>query len=380
MSGRRRRSNGEGSVFRRSDGMWVAQVDLGWIGGQRRRKAVYASTERAVLVKRDELRAQRARGVNLAAPPTTVADWLVHWLATMKSSDGTSLATRARYEQIIRVHLVPQLGSVKLAALSPRHVQNLLTGLQETVAPATVVKVHGVLRNALADAERMDLVGRNVAKAVRTPRLPRLERRALTPVEAALLLAQFKEDRFEAVFVIALSTGLRRGEVLGLRWQNVDLKGRVLFVRQTVQRVDGRLRFVPPKTHRSARPVPLPLFAVAALEAQWARQTNDKLMAGPVWEDHGLVFASEIGTPLEPRNINRRFYVARSAAGLDWVRLHDLRHAFATYLLDQGEGLRTVMDLLGHSTIRLTADTYGHVLPSRARAAADAIDRVLGKE
>ena len=99
---------------------------------------------------------------------------------------------------------------------------------------------------------------------------------------------------------------------------------------------------------------------------------------GPAWEDHGLVFATQLGTPLEPRNVNRRFSTARSAAGLPWVRLHDLRHAFATFLLDQGEELRTGMDLLGHSTIRLTADTYGHVLPSRARSAVDAIDRVLG--
>jgi len=118
---------------------------------------------------------------------------------------------------------------------------------------------------------------------------------------------------------------------------------------------------------------------VNALMAQKVRQANDRLLVGPAWDEHGLVFASEVGTPLEPRNVNRRFYVAREAANLEWVRLHDLRHAFATFLLDQGEELRTVMDLLGHSTIRLTADTYGHVLPSRARTAADAIDRILGE-
>jgi integrase len=152
----------------------------------------------------------------------------------------------------------------------------------------------------------------------------------------------------------------------------------MLFVRQTLQRVDGELRFVPPKTHRSTRSVPLSQLAVSALSAQRVRQAEDRLLVGPAWEDHGLVFATHIGTPLEPRNVNRRFSTARSAAGLQWVRLHDLRHAFATFLLDQGEELRTVMDLLGHSTIRLTADTYGHVLPSRARSAVDAIDRVLG--
>jgi integrase len=330
------------------------------------------------LAKRDEVRAQITKGVDLTAPPKTLRQWLTEWLTTVKSSDGTGPATIARYDQIARVHLIPQLGTVKLAALTPRHVQSLLLKLQGVAAPATIVKVHGVLRNALADAERMDLVSRNVAKAVRPPRLSRTERRSLTPAEAGSLLSHLKGDRLESVFIVALSTGLRRGEVLGLRWQDVDLEGRVLFVRQALQRVDRALKMVPPKTHRSSRPIPLPQFAVTAFSQQKVRQANDRRLVGRAWEDGGLVFTTEIGTPLEPRNVNRRFYAARSAAGLEWVRLHDLRHAFATFLLDQGEGLRTVMDLLGHSTIRLTADTYGHVLPSRARKAADVIDKVLG--
>lgn len=378
MSGRGRRGHGEGSVFQRANGMWVAQVDLGWIGGRRRRRTVYAGSEREVLAKRDQLRSQLAKGVNLTDPPRTVEQWLNEWLRTVKSGDGTSPSTHDRYDQIVRVHLIPLIGRIKLSALAPRDVQLMVNHLRETAAPASVIKVHGVLRNALADAERMDLVSRNVAKAVRSASLTRTERRALTPTEAAALLSQLEGHRMEGVFVVALSTGLRRGEVLGLRWKDIDVPGRTLFVRQTVQRINGELRFVPPKTHRSARSMPLSRLATSALSAQRARQAEDRLLVGDAWEDHGLVFATHLGTPLEPRNVNRRFTVARSAAGLEWVRLHDLRHAFATFLLDQGEELRTVMDLLGHSTIRLTADTYGHVLPSRARSAAEAIDRVLG--
>ncbi len=145
-----------------------------------------------------------------------------------------------------------------------------------------------------------------------------------------------------------------------------------------MQRVDGRLVIVDPKTHRSARPVPLPALAIRALELQRVAQARGRLAAGSLWEDSGLVFTSRVGTPIDPRNVNHHFARIRSTAGLEWLRLHDLRHAFATFLLDQGEELRTVMDLLGHSTIRLTADTYGHVLPTRARAAATAIDRALG--
>ena len=378
MSIRARRGHGEGSVFQRSNGMWVAQVDLGWIGGRRRRRTVYGGSEREVLAKRDQLRSQLARGVNLSDPPRTVEQWLNEWLRTVKAGDGTSQSTLARYDQIVRVHLIPLVGRIKLSALAPRDVQLMVSQLRESAAPASVIKIHGVLRNALGDAERMDLVPRNVAKAVRSATLTRTERRALTPAEASILLARLQGDRLEGVFIVALSTGLRRGEVLGLRWQDIDLPGRTLFVRQTVQRINGELRFVPPKTHRSTRSMPLSELTVSALTAQRVRQAEDRSLVGAAWEDHGLVFATHLGTPLEPRNVNRRFSAARSAAGLEWVRLHDLRHAFATLLLDQGEELRTVMDLLGHSTIRLTADTYGHVLPSRARSAVDAIDRVLG--
>jgi integrase len=176
-----------------------------------------------------------------------------------------------------------------------------------------------------------------------------------------------------------VATGLRRAELLGLRWSDVDLPGACPYVRLTLQRSGPRLEFVPPKAHRSARPIPLCALATRALELQRVRQAKERLAAGALWHDHGLVFASTIGTPLEPRNVNRRFEQLRHPAGLDWLHLHDLRHAFAMFLLDQGEELRRVMKLLGHSTIRITADTYGHVLPARARLATTAIDRILGR-
>jgi excisionase family DNA binding protein len=326
MSGRGRRGHGEGSVFQRANGMWVAQVDLGWIGGRRRRRTVYGGSEREVIAKRDQLRSQLGKGVNLADPPRTVEQWLNEWLRTVKAGDGTSQSTLDRYDQIVRVHLIPLVGRIKLSALAPRDVQLMVSHLRESAAPASVVKIHGVLRNALADAERMDLVHRNVAKAVRSATLTRTERRALTPSEALALLSQLQGDRLEGLFILALSTGLRRGEVLGLRWQDIDLPGRALFVRQAVQRINGELRFVPPKTHRSTRSMPLSELTVSALTAQRARQAEDRLLVGAAWEDHGLVFATHLGTPLEPRNVNRRFSAARSAAGLEWVRLHDLRH------------------------------------------------------
>lgn len=380
MTGRGRRAHGEGSVYEQRPGVWAAVVDLGWVDGKRKRKYVYASTEAAAVQKRDELRRQLHLGVDLTAPTRTVAAWLDEWLTETKAHDGTRSSTLARYRQVVRTHLTPSLGRIKLDKLTARDVQRFLNALRTQVAPATVVKVHGVLRVALSDAVRLDLVPRNAAKAAKPPSVGRSERRALTVEEARCLLDAMAGDRFEPLFVVALASRLRRGELLGLRWADVDLPDRVLFVRQTLQRTDAGLELVAPKTHRSARAVPLSGLAARALEQQRVGQATERLSVGELWEDSGLVFASSIGTPMEPRNVNRRFDALRHSAGLDWLHLHDLRHAFATFLLDQGEELRTVMELLGHSTIRLTADTYGHVLPSRARLAASALDRALGEE
>jgi integrase len=380
MTGKGRRAHGEGSIYEHRPGVWAAVVDLGWIDGKRKRKYVYAKSESEAVRKRDELRRQLQLGVDLAAPPRTVAAWLDEWLRDVKSHDGTRESTLGRYRQVVRTHLAPGLGRIKLDRLTARDVQRFVNALRGKVAPATVVKVHGVLRAALSDAERLDLVPRNAAKAAKPPGLGRAERRALTVEEARKLLNVLIGDRLESLFVVALATGLRRGEFLGLRWSDVDLPGRVLFVRQTLQRTERGLQFVPPKTHRSTRAMPLSGLAVRALEQQRVRQAKERLAAGELWENLGLVFANTIGTASEPRNVNRSFDELRRTAGLEWLHLHDLRHAFATFLLDQGEELRTVMELLGHSTIRLTADTYGHVLPSRARLAASALDRALGEE
>lgn len=361
-------------------GRTAPTVDLGWIDGKRRRKVVYAPTEAEAIVKRDALRRALTLGVNLAAPPRTIKEWLTEWLAEKERDGSAKPTTIARYRQVIDGHLIPHLGRIKLDKLSPRDVQRLVAQLRDKMAAASVIKVHGVLRVALADALRLDLVERNVAKAAKLPRLGRVERRALTPAEARKLLTEVAGERLEAFFVLALTIGLRRGELLGLRWIDVETDEKVLFVRQTLQRVNGQLCIVSPKTHRSTRPVPMARFACEALIRHREVQDREKAATKELWRESGLVFANTLGGPMEPRNVNRRFEQARKAAGLEWLRLHDLRHAFATFLLHGGQELRTVMELLGHSTIRLTADTYGHVLPAKARDAADGIDRIMGKQ
>ena len=377
---RTRRGHGEGSIYRRSrDGRWVGMLDLGWIDGKRRRPIVTGATRAEVVAKLRQLRSAQDKGVDIAAAPRTLAAWLDEWMTGIKALDGTRPSTLDRYRIAIDSHIKPGLGRIRLDKLSARDVQSFLASRAELVAPATVVKIHAVLRSALSDAERLDLVARNAAKSARSPSLAKSERRVLTVDEAKRLLAAAAGNRLEGVFVVALTLGLRRGEILGLRWPDVDLDNRVLHVRQAVQRAGGSLRIVEPKTHRSRRVLPIPAITVPAFERQRARQAAERLAAGPGWQDHGLVFASTLGTPMEPRNVNRRFEILRADAELDWLRMHDLRHACATVLVAHGVDHRTVMEVLGHSTIRLTLDTYTHVLDERMRAAAEAMDRAFGE-
>jgi integrase len=178
--------------------------------------------------------------------------------------------------------------------------------------------------------------------------------------------------------VLALTTGLRRGELLALRWDDIDFGSRQLHVLRAMQRVDGKLQVAAPKTGSARRTVVLPYFAVRHLEEHKKRQDAERLALGDTWREHGLVFASSVGTPIEPRNVNRRWDELRQRAGLDGLRLHDLRHGCATFLFAQGVPARAIMDVLGHAEIGVTMNTYAHVLPVLRQEAADAIDELFG--
>ncbi|HEX5595760.1 MAG TPA: tyrosine-type recombinase/integrase, partial [Micromonosporaceae bacterium] len=282
------------------------------------------------------------------------------------------------YRKLIENHVRPALGKVALDKLSPTMIRRLLAEKTDAGLSATTVRhIHGLVRNALGDAEREELVHRNAARAVRPPAMRQVERRALTKDEARRLLDVLRGHPLEALYVCALTVGLRRGELLGLSWSDIDFDAGTLTVRQAIQRAEGRLQLVAPKTERSRRTVPVPAQTLGLFRVHRRRQAALRLAGGERWQDLGLVFPSEIGTPMDPDNINRTWYKIRSAAGLDWLRLHDLRHACATFLLVSGASPRTVMKVLGHSQIGLTMNTYAHVLPEIERAAVDEAARHL---
>jgi integrase len=378
MTGRRR-AHGEGAVFQRaSDGRWVGRVDVGYAGGKRKRVTVYGRTEREVLAKLRDVNKAKERGQDFTARARTVAEWLTEWLDDIKATDDTRPQTLRWYRWLVRDHIVPHIGGIRLDRLTPADVRHLISALAKGGAGnVTVRQAHALVRNALGDAERLELVPRNVARAVRPPAPSRQRRRALTQKEARTLLDHAADHRLYALLVLAVTTGLRRGELLALRWSDLDFRRGTARVERTLLRLDGRLVFGEPKSEASTRTVPVPPLALDVLRKHKIYQAGEREAAGEGWWELDLVFPSRVGTPMEPTNVNRWFRDLRVKAGLPWVRIHDLRHACATFMLAAGADLRTIMETLGHSQISITADLYAHVLPPAQRAAAEAAEAEL---
>ncbi len=371
-----RRGAQEGSIYRRGDGLWVGAVHLGYRDGKRRRKIVYGKTRREV----QEQAAVTLRAVQQGLPvPTerqTVAQYLTAWLVTARASVRPS--TYRSYADTIRLHIIPTLGGGQLAKLSPGQIQDLLDAkLASGLSPRTVGIVHAVLRQALGQAYRWGIVPRNVASVVTPPRVARTEVRPFDPDQARAFLAAMRGDRLEGLYTVAIACGLRQGEALGLRWQDVDMDAGTLRVRHSLQRIDGTLQLVEPKTERSRRSVSLPGVVVSALREHRVRQLEERLLAGSRWRDGDYVFPSTIGTPLDGVTVTHRFQDALKRLGLPHQRFHDLRHACASLLLAQGVSPRVVMETLGHSQISLTMNVYSHVIPALQRDAADRMDALL---
>lgn len=364
----------------------MVRLDLGYVQGKRRRVTRYASSEREALAELNRLRREHDAGRLVArVGQMTVAEYLEYWLTELLP--GTvKPTTEASYADMTRRHIVAGLGHLDLAKLSRDDVRRFFRqlarsksqrrGEDRVLSPRTVQYVHSILRRALEDARREEFVGRNVAREVSPPRYERREVEPLSPDEARVLLSAASGDRLYAVYVLALLLGLRRGELLGLRWSAVDLRRGTLRVQSSLQRVGGQLVFTSPKTKRSRRAVPLPRAVVQVLTEHKARQAGERA-AAELWADDDLVFTTSIGTPIEPRNLSRHFEALRVRAGVRKIRFHDLRHSCASLLFELGVPLRMVMEILGHSQISTTSDIYTHVMPVQYREVADALDAWL---
>lgn len=373
-----KRANGEGSVFRRSDGRWSDEVSYRDEYGTMKRRTVYGRTQTEVRSKMKVLRERLDAGAPVKDTTMSLSAWLEDWSTKALPASDRRQATIDLYATIARKHLVPALGTRPLDRIRPSDVEALIVSKRTAgLAPSTVRTIYTVLRAALDITVRDGLLGRNPAAAVRRPAVERQDAAFLTVDDAHRLLDSMRGERLEPLFRLMLATGLRRGEALGLHWSDVDLDGGTLRVRWTLTRTSKGLQLGEPKTEKSRRSVPLPRSTVAALRAHRQQQATEQLAAGEAWRDSDLLFTTEVGTPLEPRNVLRRFETLAERAGLRDVHLHTLRHSAASFLLAAGTHTKVVQEHLGHSSYAITADIYSHVAPEQRREAADRLDEAL---
>ncbi len=373
--------NGEGSIYPHKKngkkvgyrGAYVVHTAAG-----PKRRYVTGKTREEVHDKLIEALGNRAQGLVFDAGSLAVEDYLKRWLKD--SVQGTVRAsTYEVHRHMIEPHIIPALGRIKLKDLNPVHVRGFYREkLDSGLSSATVRKMHSVLRKALKQAVLDGLIPRNACEAV-TP--PKIERKEITPLDreqAQALLEAAKGDRLGALYVLAVHTGMREGELLGLKWEDVDLKSGVLRLRRALVREGGKTVLGDLKTAKSRRSVRLTRAAVEALRCHLERQMEEMERVGSLYQPGGLAFATESGTLINPSNLrNRSFKYLLKRAGLPRICFHDLRHTCATLLLSQGTHPKLVQELLGHATIAMTLDTYSHFLPSMGDQTVKAMEAAL---
>jgi|HubBroStandDraft_6_1064221.scaffolds.fasta_scaffold00062_92 integrase len=403
------RPNREGKPWRRKDGRWQARAYPPGGGIDTRPRYVYGKTRREAMDKRADLEATLAQGLP-EDPHQTVADAFARWLGTTLPqyvrAGRMAVTTMDSYRDNARLHIVAPrggIGHIKLTELradTVRDWQDRLgrklsgrqprTGPKRALSPRTVAYCREILHKMIADAIRDETAGltRNVVDLVDPPKAEPAEPVILAPAEVSALLVAMAEDRWWCYWLVAFLLGFRRGEGLGMRWTDLDLDRRIWTPGLQVQRQRGeadlatgkrgrgRLVARELKTRASRERVALPVSAVEAL-TRWQREQRKTRMAAPAWADLELVFTTNLGTAVEPRNMNRQWEKVRARAGISRpARLHDLRHACASYALNEGADLETVRGMLRHSRISTTA-VYVHALEDVPRRGADVMDRVL---
>jgi integrase len=375
------RANGDGDVFpRKNKAGKITSYRGAYVGPDGKRRYVSGKNKEEARRALREARGNADQGLVFDADNLKVGEYLDRWLSD-SVSDTVKATTFERYEQITRLHLKPALGRVKLKSLTPAHVRGLYREKLEAGSSARTVRyIHTTLHKALKQAVMDGLIPRNATEAVKPPQQTREEMHPLTPEQTKHLLQVAHEtgDRLEALYVLAIHTGLRQGELLGLKWDDVDLDEGSLQVRRTLSITKDGPIFTSPKTTGSRRSVKLTQRAIEALRSHLERQLAEIDRVGSLWSENGLIFASETGEPLDRRTVtNMKFKPLLKWAGLPPVRFHDLRHTCATLLLTRNVNPKIVSEMLGHSSIAITLDTYSHVLPNMRDQAAAAMEEAL---
>ena len=375
---KRRRSNNEGSISQYADGRWCGRYFVELPDGRKKRKALYGNSRNEVTNKLAQALAKRDDGVLFDDEGQSLGEYIEWWLTTSKRG-RVKATTYESYAREVRKHIIPGLGRIRLKSLSPAHLQSYYSSKCESgLAPRTVHYHHTLLHQALKKAVKWGYVRRNVAAVVDPPKVQKKEMNPLSAAQVKALLEAAKGDRLEAFYLLAVSTGMRLGELQALKWADIDLRERTLSVNRTLSATKGGPVFGPPKTPRSRRKIFLSRKSVEALRRHRERQATEKEALGDRWHDEDLVFCSVVGTPLSRHNLgSRSFKPLLRRANLPNIRFHELRHTCATLLLSKNVHPKLVQELLGHASISTTLDTYSHVLCGMSRVVADTMDNIL---
>jgi len=377
-------ANGEGSVyFRASDNKWV-----GSITHNGKRKVFYGKTKKEARDKMNNALYEQQKGTLPTTSKQTVAQFLDHWLEnTQKAS--VRPRTYERYEEVIRLHINPAIGRHQLQKLTAQHIEVFYAKkLEQGLSPRTVNTFHNILHKALDKARKLSLVAVNVSELVDRPRVEETEINPLSLEQIKALLVVTQGHPLEALLTLALATGMRRGELLGLKWKDIDFEKGTLQVRRIMSRVPSKLKTeerkgyveAATKTKRSRRSIVVVPFALEALRRHQEHQQATKEKATR-WVENDLVFRTSVGTPLHPdNNIFVPFKELLKEAMLPNIRFHDLRHSAATLLLSEGVHPKIVQEILGHSNINITLNVYSHVLPGMQQGAMDKMNSAFENE
>jgi integrase len=372
---RKRRGNGEGSIYQRANGSWCATFAVGYgTDGKRKRRTVFGETKVAVQEKLRKLADTATHLKGIEPQKIKVGEYLDRWLRDAAKTQVRA-TTYVNYEGVVRNHIKPYIGGLQLAKLTAMNIHGLYSSMAEAKKSADTIRlVHAVLHRSMKQAVRWRLIPYNIAADVDKPKAPKAD---ITPLDAAQvtkLLKAAEGDRFEALYILAVTAGMRSGELFGLQWADVDLKEKAIMVRHSLQELKGRLTLTEPKTSRGRRRIELPQMAVDALVRHKARMLKEGFGAVE------YVFCNYSGGPLRRSHFQTgEFKPILRAAKLPVIRFHDLRHTSATLLLSQGVHPKVVQERLGHSQISVTLDTYSHVLPTMQVEAAGKFDRMLKK-
>lgn len=369
------RSNGEGTITQRKDGVWAAAL---WLEDGKR-KWFYGKTKREAQAKLNEARLFRQQGKLVAEPSQTVAQYLTNWLNDQVKNSRRPTTYDSYARNVSRAQ--PYIGRIKLDALKPAHLQHCYGKLLESgLSPRSVEQVHGVLRIALRQAVKLELLHATPTAAATPPRSHRREMSPLDIEEIQTLFATISDDPLQALWVLLITTGLRIGEAAGLTWADIDMSEGTVSIRRAAQRQKGKgMVMVEPKTSKSRRMINLAPGTIATLQLHLDKQRTLTSLNDQEWTEDFMVFQSPNGNAVDPRYVRDALHRALSRAGLPLIRVHDLRHTAATYLLSIGTHPKVVQELLGHSSISLTLDTYSHVMPGLHKEVAARMNGLFKK-